>query len=140
MTRLETISLDDLHDALDEVRGKRATQRLMASILYKQGPSVPMIADWFGFREATIYRWFDRLETEPIPEAVRDRPRPGRPPKLTEDQRRQFEEALRAPPSQSGRDAAEWTPEVARDYLEDAFDVKYTTRHVRRLLREGSVR
>lgn len=140
MTRLETISLEDLHDALRDATGKRETQRLMVAILYKRGPSVPMIAEWYGFRAATIYRWFDRLESESIREAVRDRPRPGRPPKLVGEQRRRFEEALREPPTEYGYDVPEWTPEIARDYLEDAFGVTYTSRHVRRLLAELSDR
>jgi hypothetical protein len=31
-----------------------------------------MIAEWLDTREQTIYRWFDRLEEEPIDQAVKD--------------------------------------------------------------------
>jgi len=136
MTRLESVSLDDLHDALDDATGKKATRRLMVAILYKRGPSVPMIADWFDMREGTVYRWFDRLEAEPVEEAIRDRPKPGRPPKLTDDQRETFEQALREPPTERGYDASAWSPAIARDFLDEEFDVAYTLRHVRRLLNE----
>lgn len=136
MGRLETISLDTLHSALDNATGKKETQRLMVAILYKQGPSVPMIADWFDMRAGTIYRWFDRLEEEPVEEAIRDKPKPGRPPKLTDEQLNKFKAALREPPTEQGYDAPMWTPMVARDFLEDEFGVTYTLRHVRRLLTE----
>lgn len=136
MIRLETVPLDELYEALDDATEKKEVQRLMVAILYKQGPSVPMIADWFDMREGTVYRWFDRLESEPVEEAIRDRPKPGRPPKLTDDQRDTFEEALREPPTERGYDAPVWSPTVARDFLEDEFDVAYTLRHVRRLLNE----
>lgn len=139
MARLEDVSLDELHDALEEASEKKAVQRLMVAILYKQGPSVPMIANWFDMRERTIYDWFDRLESEPIREAVRDRPRPGRPPKLTEEQQAAFERALETPPSQHGYGTESWSPSVARQFLREQFDVEYTRRHVQRLLNERGV-
>lgn len=137
MARLEHVSIDDLHDALEGASTKKEAVRLMVAILYKQGPSVPMIARWFDLREATVYAWFDRLEADPIAEAVKDRPRPGRPPKLTTSQQEQFHRALAEQPSAYGYEGAEWSSALAKQYLEDEFDVEYTRRHVRRLLREG---
>lgn len=55
MAKLEDISLAELHGPLDEVSEKKPTQRLLLAILYKQGPSVPMVADWYDMREGTIY-------------------------------------------------------------------------------------
>lgn len=134
MSRLQNVSLGDLHAALDSVVQKKPTQRLMVAILYKKGPSVPMIAEWFDLREGRIYRWFDRMETEPLETAVRDRPRPGRPSKLTDEQYEAFRSALQDPPAASGYDADEWTPELVRRYIEAEFGVEYSRRHVRRLL------
>lgn len=136
MARLEDVPLDELHDALDAAAGKKETQRLMVAILYKQGPSVPMIANWFDLRERTVYRWFDRLESRPVADAVRDEPRSGRPPKLTDEQRRAFAAALQDPPTDHGFEAAEWTPALAREFVDEEFGIEYTRRHVRRLLSE----
>lgn len=134
MARLENVSVEELEDVLADVDGKRETQRLMAAIIYKRGPSVPMIAEWINKREATIYRWFDRIETEPIEHAVTDDPRPGRPSKLTDEEREKFESVLQEPPDNAGIDAPAWTPKIARHYLREEFDAAYTLRHVRRLL------
>lgn len=140
MAKIENVSAADLHEALAGIEGRKPTQRLLIAILYKAGPSVPMIADWFDMREDTVYAWLDRFEDEPIERAIHDAPRPGRPRKLEASQLDAFETAVRRPPEASGYDAPEWTPELARRFLLDAFDVEYTPRHVRRLLHRAGVR
>ncbi|MFB6354379.1 MAG: helix-turn-helix domain-containing protein [Halobacteriales archaeon] len=137
MARLEDVPVEELEAAFVELEDYREARRLLAAIIYQRGPSVPMLAEWLDVREATIYRWFDRLEAEPIDEAVRDDPRPGRPAKLSDDERARFEAALEEPPEAAGYDAAAWTPDLARRYLSEAFGVEYTRRHVRRLLDEA---
>lgn len=139
MALLENISTGELHDALDEVGEKKPTQRLQLAILYKQGPSVPMIADWFDMRDDTIYRWFREMESEPLMEAIYDDPRPGRPPKLDDDELEQFNSAVQHDPTEVGYDAPAWTTKLARRYLIEEFDVEYTLRHVRRLRKEGGL-
>lgn len=136
MAKLENISPTELHELLDEVSEKKPTQRLMLAILYKQGPSVPMIAEWFDMRERTVYDWFDRMETEPLDDAIYDDPRPGRPAKLTDDERAGFEAALDDAPTDHGIDAPAWTPAVAQAFIRRKFDVEYTQRHVQRLLKD----
>ena len=134
MARLEGIPVEELEAELAEATGKRETRRLLVAIIYKRGPSVPMIAEWLDIREATIYSWFDRLEAEPISEAVSDRDRPGRPSKLTESQRERFREAMQRPPAEVGYDEPEWSPTLAQQYLDDEFGIDYSRRHVQRLL------
>lgn len=136
MARLENVSVGELEGALEDATAKKETLRLVVAIIYKRGPSVPMIAGWLDLREATVYRWFDRLETEPVREAVQDRQRPGRPPKLADSYRERFREALKNPPTDAGYDDAEWTPGLAQQFLEDQFGVAYSRRHVQRLLNE----
>lgn len=139
MALLDDISVGELQDAFDSVEEKKPTQRLMLAILYKQGPSVPMIADWFDMRDDTIYRWFREMDQEPLLDAIHDDPPPGRPPKLTEAERAAFEAAVQAPPAEVGYDAPAWTTKLARRYLNEEFDVAYTPRHVRRLLTDAGL-
>lgn len=73
MEHLEEITIDDLHEALDRVNGKRPTQRLVAAIAYKNGVSQTELAYWFDTGRRTIYSWLMRFETdEPLWEAVAD--------------------------------------------------------------------
>lgn len=139
MARLEDVTVGDLEAALDDATGKKATMRLLAAIVYMRGPSVPMIADWFDVREATVYRWFDRLESEPVERAVRDRHRSGRPPKLDDARREAFRRAVRAPPAEAGYERPGWTTALARRFLREEFDVDYSRRHVQRLLKEAGL-
>lgn len=139
MARLEEISVEELGDALVEIDGYREVQRLIAAIIYKRGPSVPMLAEWFDKREATIYEWFNRLESEPIHEAIQDDQRPGRPSKLTESERANFDAALQQSPDNVGYDAPAWTPKLARQYLIEEFDAEYTLRHVRRMMKDAGL-
>jgi len=139
MARLENISVEKLEDALDEATGKKETQRLMAAIIYKRGPSAPMIAEWLDTREQTIYRWFDRLETEPIEQAVQDRQRSGRPSKLDDAHWTEFRQTVQKPPEDAGYDHPAWTTALAQQFLEDEFGVRYSRRHVHRLLKDAGL-
>jgi len=139
MARLEDVSVEELEAALDEATGKRETKRLLVAIIYKRGPSAPMIAEWLDTREQTIYRWFDRIESEPIDQAVRDRQRSGRPPKLDDSDRAAFRDAVQQSPTEAGYDEPEWTPDLARQFLEEEFGVEYSRRHVQRLLHDAGV-
>lgn len=140
MGKLEHIDAKDLEAVLDRADGKRETIRLLTAIIYKRGPSVPMIAEWLDIREATIYRWFDRMEEESIETAIRDRPRKGRPSKLSERQRDAFHSAVRQPPAEAGFDEPAWSPETAREFLIERFGVEYTERHVQRMLKAAGLR
>lgn len=139
MARLEDVPLEALRAELDTLEDRRPAVRLLAAILYKQGPSVPTIADWLDVRPATVYAWFDRIEeAQTLDEAVHDDPRPGRPPRLSADERADLFAILADRPSAVGVDADEWTPAAARTLIEDRFGVRYSRRHVRRLLDEAA--
>lgn len=140
MGRIEHIDVTELEAALNRTDGKKETIRLLVAIIYKRGPSVPMIAEWLDIREATIYRWFDRLEEESIEMAIQDRPKEGRPSKLSETQRETFHSAVREPPTEVGFDAPAWSTEIAREFLAERFGVDYTKRHVQRMLKAAGLR
>ena len=144
MGNLENISADYLRDLLEETDDVDATKRLMVAITYKEidGLSQNEAAELYGYSSGWASRWFrrlERLEVEPYEEVLHDDPRPGRPSKLSDDQRATFEAVVHAPPTEVGIDAPAWTVAHARQYLEDAFDVTYSDRHIRRLLREAGL-
>lgn len=139
MAKLEDVSVEDLEVALEEVDGKRETQRLMVAIIYKRGPSVPMIAEWLDMRERTIYNWFDRLEERSIHDAITDDHRSGRPPKLEESERKKFESAVRRPPVEAGYEHPVWSTALAQEFLREQFGVEYSQRSVQRLLKEAGL-
>lgn len=139
MAKIDDVCVEDLEAALDEASGKRGTQRLMVAIMYKRGPSVPMIAEWLDMRERTIYNWLDRLEERSIADAITDDQRPGRPSKLTETEREEFTSAVNESPMESGYDQPAWSTALARQFLHEQFDTEYSHRTVRRLLTEAGL-
>lgn len=137
MGTIHGVDLDDLHAALDAVEGKKATLRVSVGIAYVHGVSPTALAEWYDVSRATVYDWLGRLERlaeEPAVEALADADRPGRPPKLSAEQREEFAATLREPPGAAGYDADVWTPSLAGRHLRAAFDVEYSRRHVRDLL------
>lgn len=140
MEHLEDISVEELQRALDEVEGKKPTQRLLAAIAYKSGVSQTELARWYDVERKTIYNWLQRLDSESLEDAVTDAHRPGRPRKLSDERLRQLEEVLSESPAEYGYDAPAWTPALVRTYIEDAFDVKYSLPSCRRLLDEEGTR
>ena len=144
MAALETVSADDLRRVLAEVDDAAAVQRLMAAITYKEIDDLTQgeVAALYGFSSTWASKWFTRLERladEPFEEVVYDKPRSGRPAKLSESERQRFVNALHEPPAEAGLDARAWTVPLAQQYLDREFDVEYCDRHVRRLLTEAGL-
>lgn len=132
MTKLEDVSIETLREALDRAEEAKAAKRLTVAIAYKDGVSVETLSDRYGVPRSTVYYWLERLERQPISEAVTDAPRPGRPPKLSPEDRATVETWLAVSPRQHDIDADEWTPELLRDRIHETFDVDYSVGHVRR--------
>jgi transposase len=140
MNHLDEISVEELQDALDNVDGKKPTQRLLAAIAYKNGVTQTELAEWYDVQRRTIYSWLKRLDTdESLEQAVSDDKRTGRKRKLSEQQQEEFEEAVHDPPSEVGIDAPAWTPALVQRYLEETYDVEYSIPSCRRLLKEAGL-
>jgi transposase len=144
MARLEHVSVEQLHDALDVVDGKRPVQRILAAIAYKDGVTQATLADRHGVSQKTIYSWLQRftpasLEDTTIAQAATDADRPGRPRRLGEEERERLKRHLHDPPTEVGLDAPAWTPALLQAFLRDTFDVAYSRPSCRRLLKEAGL-
>nr|WP_013035154.1 IS630 family transposase [Haloferax sp. Atlit-10N] len=140
MNHLDDVSVEELQDALDNVDGKKPTQRLLAAIAYKNGVTQTELAQWYDVQRRTIYSWLKRLDTnESLEQAVSDDKRTGRKRKLSETQQIEFQEIVHEPPQEVGIDAPAWTPALAQDFLEETYDVEYSIPSCRRLLKEAGL-
>ncbi len=140
VNHLDEISVEELQDALDNVDNKRPTQRLLAAIAYKNGVSQTELAEWHDVQRRTIYSWLNRLDTDgSLEQAVSDDKRTGRKCKISEIQKKKFEETVHEPPTEVGIDAPAWTPALAQDFLEETYGVKYSIPSCRRLLKEAGL-
>ena len=140
MDHLDEISVEELHDALDNVEGKKPTQRLLAAIAYKNGVDQTELAEWYDVERRTIYSWLKRLDTdESLEQAVSDAHRSGRKRKLSEIQQKEFEATVHGSPDEVGIDAPAWTPALVQQYLAETYDVEYSILSCRRLLKEAGL-
>ena len=135
MAKLSTVSVGELHAALERVSTGKATKRLMIALAYKDGVAVDTLSDRYGIPRSTVYYWLDRFEELSIDEAIEDDDRPGRPPALTADEREQLQAELAQSPDAFGFDAESWSTELIRAHIEESYGVAYSYGHVRRLRR-----
>jgi transposase len=139
MEHLDEISVEDLHDALDTVDGKKQTQRLLAAIAHKHGVTQTELAAWHGVQRKTIYNWLKRLDAESLEQAVADDHSPGRPRRLTQDQQNELERILHQPPTEVGYDAPAWTTALLSEFLENRYGVEYSPPSCRRFMKEAGL-
>jgi transposase len=137
--QLESVTVDELQEALDEVDDKRPVQRLSAAIAYKDGVEQQRIADWFDVERKTIYNWITRFEDGVSIADATDTQRSGRNRKISEDQLTEFREMVQQPPAEAGFDAPAWTPRLVRKVLADRYDADYSIASCRRLLKEAGL-
>lgn len=137
MDKLDGVSKSALRDQLEAVESVKAAKRLMVALAYKDGVPVSTLSERYGVPESTLYYWLDRIADKPIPEAVEDDDRPGRPSELDDAERRAVFDALADSPDAYGFEASSWTPELVQELIEREYGVSYSLGHVRRLIRKS---
>jgi transposase len=106
VNHLDEIPVEELRDALDDVDGKKPTQRLLAAIAYKNSMTQTEWAEWYDVQRRTIYSRLTRPDTdESLEQAVLDDKRTGRKRKLSEQRQEEFEATVHEPPGEVGIDA-----------------------------------
>ena len=110
-------------------------RRFRALHLKHQGWSRHDIAEALGVSPVSVSRWFARAHNGG-PEALRARPGPGRPPKLSSAQKRLIPEFLWHGAEAYGFRGEVWTCARVANVIEEELGVRSHKDHVGRLLRE----
>lgn len=110
-------------------------RRFQALGLYRKGVSQADIARQLHVSRAAVCQWLKRAKTRGKP-ALRRKPRPGRPPKLTVVQRRQLVKLLARGAEQAGYATQLWTAERIQRLVLEQFGSRYHVNHVPKLLRQ----
>ena len=87
-----------------------------------------------GVTPTSVLRWEKALERGGI-EALKAKPHPGKPPKLTDEQKRELENILLRGPLAAGFPTDLWTLKRVAQVIERQFGVKYHPSHVWKILR-----
>lgn len=134
MERLDEITLKELQEVREQTEGEIPRERILAAIGRKQGDQIETLAERHGVVEKTIRNWLDRFEEEPIEQAPYDEPRPGRPPKLEDEQREQLFEQLKQSPTELGYEQLAWSSKLLVHHVQEEYGVEYSRGHARKLL------
>lgn len=136
MGRLAEISIDELHNQLEETEENKPTQRVLAAIGRKQGSTLDELAQRHNVAEKTIRNWLDRFAEQSLAEALYDAARSGRPTKLSESEQQELFEQLHQSPSEFSYERGVWFPGLVHQHIKNPFGVEYSIRHVYRLMDE----
>src|SRR4051812_36829613 len=109
-------------------------RRYRALYLKQRGWSQRDIAEALDVSEVALSGWLARAR-DGGPEALRARPAPGRPPRLSPAQRRSIPELLWHGPEAYGFRGQVWTWARVARVIEEEFGVRYHKDHVGRLLK-----
>lgn len=136
---LEDTSRDDLHEQLHTTDDPKAVLRLVVILNLDDDVPPDTIADWYDLSRQTVYNWKSRFEDRDLRDAMHDRPRSGRNPRLANEDREELERLLQAPPREAGLEAPAWTTPLVQSLIEDRYGVAYSLRQVRRILRKAGL-
>jgi transposase len=110
----------------------KEARRIQAWRLKQQGWSQRHIAEALGVSEGAVSQWIKRAR-EAGPNALRRRPPPGAPRRLSTDQLARLPELLQRGPAAYGFRGELWTRARIAAVLRLEFGVSYHPRHVGRL-------
>ena len=110
-------------------------RRRIAGDLLLEGRSVADVARIVRASWTSVKRWKTAIERDGR-EALAAKPHPGRPSRLSNEQKEELKQLLLAGPLESGFSTDLWTCSRVAELIEREFGVKYHEDHVWRILRQ----
>lgn len=108
-------------------------RRRQAIQLLKAGNALSAVAAAVGASVSSVHRWYQTYLEEGL-KGLRPRPTPGRPPKLSERQKKKLEKRLLQGPLAAGYRTDLWTLQRVAEVIEREFGVGYHPSHVWKIL------
>jgi transposase len=110
-------------------------RRFQALGLFRKGLSQADIARQLRVSRAAVCQWLKKAKRKGKV-ALRRKPRPGRPPKLTDDQRDKLVQLLARGAEHAGYATQLWTAERIQRLVVEQFGSRYHVNHIPKLLRQ----
>jgi transposase len=111
------------------------TRRLLAAKLLQEGKGVREVGRLVGAAPSSVSRWKQELDKGGL-EALKAKPHPGRPARLSMEQKKQLEQVLLKGPLAAGFATDLWTLARVAKVIEREFGVRYHPGHVWYILRD----
>jgi transposase len=127
-------SAADLRAAACRTQDSDQARRLLALALVMEGSTRTAAARSAGMDRQTLRDWVIRYNAEGV-EGLRDRPRPGRPGQLSEEQLAELARLVEAGPDIDVHGVVRWRCVDLQAQIKQRFEVEMSERHVGRLLK-----
>jgi transposase len=111
------------------------TRRSLAARLLQEGMGVREVGRLVGAAPSSVSRWKQALDEGGL-EALKGKPHPGRPARLSKEQKKQLEQVLLKGPQAAGFATDLWTLPRVTQVIEREFGVRYHPGHVWYILRD----
>jgi transposase len=108
-------------------------RRRQAIRLLKAGKSLSAVARALSASVSSVFRWYETYQGSGL-RGLRPHPTPGRPPKLSESQKRQLVKVLLKGPLAAGYRTDLWTLQRVAEVIDRRFGIQYHPCHVWKLL------
>ena len=131
LTPAQDVALRHLYRRTDNADVRSRCQMILLSA---QGHSAVEIAGLTFFDQDTVLFWFDRYEAAGL-DGLQDRPRSGRPPKMTGPSRDDLQQAAEQDPRQAGQPFSLWTCDDLAHHLAQKGHLRVAGETIRRHLR-----
>lgn len=110
------------------------TRRLLAAKLLQEGKGVREVGRLVGAAPSSVSRWKAEVDEGGL-EALKAKPHPGRPARLSTEQKKRLEQVLLKGPLAAGFATDLWTLARVAKVIERVFGVRYHPGHVWYILR-----
>jgi transposase len=130
---LPKISVEELRQSYEREQGGWPKIRLLVAIKRKEGQSMDAISEQLQISRTAVNETLHRFE-ERGSSAKDDEKRSGRPRKLSQKQLKNLRKTLISGP-RKGTNVL-WTTRQILDMVKEKYGLIYTTRHLRRLMRQ----
>lgn len=108
-------------------------RRMIGGRMLQEGKGVREVSRLLGVSPSTVSRWKQDLEAGGL-DALRAKPHPGRPPKMTAEQKKELANLLLKGAQAAGFPTDLWTLERVALVIEREFGVRYHPRYVWHIL------
>jgi transposase len=142
MLYMRTLTIPDARTVIlglqDEIRrsqNARYDHRLHAILLVAEGFSARQVAQMMGDSPRTVAYWVNNFLEEGVA-GLTELERPGRPPRLSEEQVDEIEDALRMSPSACGLAGNLWDGKTLSAFIMHRWGITLGVRQCQRLFRQ----
>jgi len=112
-----------------------AWRRAHATLRYIDGEAASSLATQLGVDRSSVNRWLIWYDESGI-KGLETQRQPGAPPRLTDEQRDELFEIVRAGPQAAGFTTGVWTGPMIGTVIQQKFKVTYHHKSIPRLLRD----